>query len=114
MDYLRMVADSFDESIAALVFQGGISEVSALKVWQDCCHYLYLPRLVKDEVFKNAIHLGVSSPDFLGFAWGKQDVKISIEIQAASHREGFDEALQRSVKENCRVLTFGPVEFEGR
>ena len=204
-------------------FREGISEVSALKVWQDCCHYLYLPRLVKDEVFKNAIHLGLSSQDFFGFASGKQDdkylgfifdgsasiildesslliardtaanykaslkpvepirpaeptgyseedqeaviparpitpspapasstknhfyatidldpvkakmdfativdevveqftaklgvdVKISIEIQATSNRDGFDDALQRSVKENCRVLKFGHVEFEG-
>lgn len=56
-------------------FKDGITEVSALKVWQDCCHYLYLPRLVKDEVFKNAIGLGVHSQDFFGFASGKKDDK---------------------------------------
>ncbi len=56
-------------------FKDGIHEVSALKVWQDCCHYLYLPRLVKDDVFKNAINLGLHSQDFFGFASGKQDDK---------------------------------------
>ena len=41
------------------------------------------------------------------------DVKISVEIQATSNRDGFDEAMQRAVKENCRVLKFGNSEFEG-
>ncbi len=40
------------------------------------------------------------------------DVKISVEIQAQS-KEGFDEALQRIIKENCNVLKFGNHEFEG-
>jgi hypothetical protein len=39
------------------------------------------------------------------------DVKISVEIQAQSE-EGFDEALQRIVRENCNVLKFGAAEFE--
>lgn len=30
-------------------FKDGVSEVSALKVWQDRCHYLYLSRLVNDR-----------------------------------------------------------------
>lgn len=203
-------------------FKEGINEISALKVWQDCCHYLYLPRLVKDEVFKNAINLGVHSQDFFGFASGKQgdqylgfifgenpfiildesslliardtaatykerlkpppppnidqpiadgdhairepstttlpvqpppvipeavkrqfygsinldpikakmdfamivdevvqqfttklgvDVEISVEIRATS-RDGFDDSVQRTVKENCSVLKFGSTEFE--
>jgi len=208
-------------------FKDGITEVSALKAWQDCCHYLYLPRLVRDDVYKNAINLGLHSQDFFGFASGKVDekylgfifggsasvildessllisrdqavayqeslmtertpiddtenkdisssgrkttatvsthegenssvnpitksvvkkqfygtvnldpikakmdfanivdevvqqftaklgveVRISVEIQANSST-GFDEALQRSVKENCHVLKFGNSEFE--
>jgi len=40
------------------------------------------------------------------------DVKISIEIQAISSREGFDEAMQRTIKENCNVLKFSNAEFE--
>ena len=38
-------------------------------------------------------------------------VKIAIEIQAESPT-GFDEGLQRAVKENCNVLHFQNAEFE--
>jgi hypothetical protein len=55
----------------------GHPEVSALKVWRDCCHYMYLPRLVRDDVFKNAINLGLHSQDFFGFASGKSGDKLS-------------------------------------
>lgn len=211
----------------------GVEDVSALKVWQDSCHYLYLPRLVNDNVFRNAINQGVESEDFFAFASGKEgdrylsfsfgsgsiapldessllidreaaaayaerirqaaqpspqptqpdetggsatpgaaggvgttppptpggttqpgagptaavkkqfygtialdpvkakmdfatimdevvqhftaklgvDVTISVEIEAKS-RDGFDEALQRTVKENCNVLRFSNAEFE--
>ena len=214
-------------TLAKWYFKDDIKDVGALKVWQDCCHYLYLPRLVSDHVYKNAISLGVDSEDFFGFASGKDgdrylgfvfgrnslitlddssllvereesvayrertkpasvtpspspdpvtgggspspspqptpgvpggdpvpappvtavkkqfygninldpvkakmdfativdevvqqftaklgvDVSISIEIQAKSS-DGFDEALQRTIKENCNVLRFGNAEFE--
>lgn len=49
----------------------GVTEVSALKVWQDSCHYLYLPRLVNDHVFKNAVASGLESEDYFGYASGK-------------------------------------------
>jgi predicted AAA+ superfamily ATPase len=39
-------------------------------------------------------------------------VKIAIEIQAEA-ATGFDDALQRAVKENCNVLRFKNAEFEG-
>ena len=39
------------------------------------------------------------------------EVKIAIEIQAESPT-GFDEGLQRAVKENCNVLKFKNAEFE--
>jgi hypothetical protein len=38
-------------------------------------------------------------------------VRISIEIQA-NCPAGFDEALQRTIKENCSVLKFAPPDFE--
>lgn len=38
-------------------------------------------------------------------------VKISIEIQAES-TSGFDESIQRTVRENCKVLKFRSAEFE--
>lgn len=53
-------------------FKDSVTEVSALKVWQDCCHYLYLPRLVNDQVFKNAMNQGIASEDFFGYASGKE------------------------------------------
>jgi len=40
-------------------------------------------------------------------------VKISVEIQA-DISTGFDDGLQRAVKENCKVLRFKSVEFEER
>lgn len=49
-----------------------VNEVNALKVWQDTCHYLYLPRLVNDNVFRNAINQGVESEDYFAFASGKE------------------------------------------
>lgn len=214
------------QMLAQWYFKEGVTEVGALKVWQDTCHYLYLPRLANDTVFRNAISRGVETEDFFGFAAGKEDerylgfafgqgsisplddsallierdaaaayhrrleeevrdtpsppdagphsppagadvtppreppgqpdpgtpapvrskrfyastsldpvrakmdfativdevveqftarvgvdVSISIEIQAQGG-DGFDEALQRAVKENCSVLRFGAAEFE--
>lgn len=207
-------------------FKDGVTEVSALKVYQDCCHYLYLPRLQNNHVFEDAISQGLETEDFFGFARGKEgdkylgfvfghnttiildesalliereaatkykestkppsqpepgtaegdqpadttepsggtqpqpgggttptpaagaikkrfygttalksvgaamqfkkivdevvqpftsklgvDVKISVEIEAKS-RKGFDEAMQRTIKENCNVLGFSNAEFE--
>ncbi|MEA3642689.1 MAG: hypothetical protein VBE63_22510, partial [Lamprobacter sp.] len=57
-------------------FKDGVTEVSALKVYQDCCHYLYLPRLINDSVFKDAIAKGVASEDFFGFAAGKDGERL--------------------------------------
>jgi len=56
-------------------FRGDQKEVSALKVYQDTCHYLYLPRLVNDSVFTNTISTGLSSEDFFAFASGKDGEK---------------------------------------
>lgn len=39
------------------------------------------------------------------------EVSISVEIQAKS-KDGFDESLQRTIKENCNVLRFSSSEFE--
>ena len=51
----------------------GVNDVSALKVYQDCSHYLYLPRLLNDSVFRNAINQGIKSEDYFAFASGKED-----------------------------------------
>ena len=39
------------------------------------------------------------------------DVRIAVEIEAQAP-EGFDESLQRAIKENCSVLKFKSAEFE--
>lgn len=59
--------------LAQWYFKDGITDVNCLKVFQDTCHYLYLPRLVNDQVYRNAIGLGLDSEDFFGFASGKDD-----------------------------------------
>ena len=38
-------------------------------------------------------------------------VQINIEIQA-NNKDGFDQNLQRTIKENCNVLKFKSTEFE--
>lgn len=38
-------------------------------------------------------------------------VRISVETEANS-QDGFNESMQRTVKENCNVLKFSSVEFE--
>ncbi len=53
-------------------FKDGVNEVNTVKVWQDCCHYVYLPRLVNDTVFRNAIAQGVECEDYFAFASGKE------------------------------------------
>jgi hypothetical protein len=49
-------------------FKEGVEHVSALKVWQDSCHYLYLPRLINSDVLNQTIIAGITSKDFFGFA----------------------------------------------
>ena len=57
--------------LARWYFKDGVSDVNGLKVYQDTCHYLYLPRLINDQVYRNAIGQGLDSEDFFGFASGK-------------------------------------------
>lgn len=59
--------------LAEWYFKDGQTDTSALKVWQDCCNYLYLPRILNDKVFNDAISKGVASEDFFGFAAGKEE-----------------------------------------
>lgn len=49
-------------------FKDGVSNVSALKVWQDSCHYLYLPRLADSLIFQHAITAGCATRDTFGYA----------------------------------------------
>jgi hypothetical protein len=53
-------------------FKDGVTEISCVKVWQDTCNYLYMPRILKDEVFRDVISQGVESEDYFGYASGKE------------------------------------------
>lgn len=54
-------------------FKDEQSEISVQKVWQDCCHYLYMPRLANDHVLKDTINKGLASEDYFAFASGKEN-----------------------------------------
>lgn len=49
-------------------FKEGVSAVPALKVWQDSCQYLYLPRLLNADVFQQAVAAGCARRDGFAFA----------------------------------------------
>ncbi len=54
--------------LSAWFWKPGQPHVPALKVWQDCCSYLYLPRLLNSHVMQATIGTGVMSRDFFGLA----------------------------------------------
>ncbi|MFT4256154.1 MAG: DUF499 domain-containing protein [Pseudoxanthomonas sp.] len=58
--------------LAKWYWKDGAVDVPALKVWQDMCQYLYLPRLAKSTVLQTTIAAGASSRDFFGLAYGKE------------------------------------------
>jgi hypothetical protein len=47
--------------------------VGALDTWQKTCCYLYLPRLREADTLRATIAAGVSSRDFFGMAYGRED-----------------------------------------
>lgn len=51
-------------------FKEGTDVVSAQKVFEDCGQYLYLPRLVDQEVFTRTLSAAIQSEDFFGYAQG--------------------------------------------
>ena len=53
-------------------FKDGVTDVGALKIWQDFCHYLYLPRLQSSLVYGEAVRIGVETEDFFGYASAKE------------------------------------------
>ncbi len=72
-------------------FKDDVQAISAQKVWQDCCHYLYLPRLANDSVFKDAINKGLDSEDYFGFAAGKDNERYLGFAFGQSARVSIDE-----------------------
>lgn len=47
--------------------------VSSNKVWLDSCRYLYLPRLLSDDVFSQTVRDGLLSTEWFGYAAAQQD-----------------------------------------
>ena len=56
-------------------FKDGITEISAKKVWEDTCQYLYLPRIQNEAVFKKVVETGIQTEEFFGFAASKDEQK---------------------------------------
>jgi hypothetical protein len=54
-------------------FKEGVDSVPAVRVWQDCCQYLYLPRLLNADVFEQAVAAGCARRDGFAFADGRDD-----------------------------------------
>jgi uncharacterized membrane protein YgcG len=50
--------------------------VGALDTWQKTCCYLYLPRLREADTLRSTIAAGVSSRDFFGIAYGRDEGKL--------------------------------------
>jgi predicted AAA+ superfamily ATPase len=68
-------------------------EVGALKVWQQTCQQLYLPRLKEEATFQKTLTAGASSLDFFGFAQGKEDGRYLGFAFGASPMLFLDDAL---------------------
>jgi hypothetical protein len=52
-------------------FRDDAIEVGAQRVWQDMGNYLYMPRLVSEQVFRNTLAKGVETEDYFAVADGK-------------------------------------------
>ncbi len=52
------------------------TSVSALDTWQKTCCYLYLPRLRDAETLRATVNAGVSSRDFFGVAYGREEERF--------------------------------------
>lgn len=78
-------------------FTNGTHQVSAVKVWQDACQYLYMPRLVNDQVLRGTIEEAVKSDDFFAFAAGEREERY----------EGFAFGRPATVflDENCLLIS---------
>ncbi|MFA9203480.1 MAG: ATP-binding protein [Flavobacteriales bacterium] len=90
--------------LADVYFKDGKTEFGVLKVWEDTARYLYMPRMVNFDVFRNAVIQGMQSKTrdyfavadgkdadrYLGFSFGIQALvtldssSVIIEQQAAA------------------------------
>ncbi len=49
-----------------------VKAIGALKVWQQTCQHLYLPRLMDDTVYQRTLGAGCDSREFFGFAQAQE------------------------------------------
>lgn len=94
-------------------FSDDVSHVSALKVWQDSCHYLYFPRLANSDVFTQAIIEGANGRDYFacadeatddgysGFHYGRAGI-VSLDQDCVLISHTAAEAHQRSLEAKAR------------
>ena len=81
-------------------FTNGQVEASLQKVWQDCCNYCQMPRLLNEEVFTRAVCDGVSKGDFFGYAMGKEgDKYLGFEYASPMFSLGVDPSALLIAKE---------------
>jgi len=85
-------------------FKEGVYDVVTKKVVNDFASYLYMPRLVNEDVFRDAVQQGVMSEDFFGYARGKEGSRYlglligavgSITVDEASVLVDKDKAIEQ-------------------
>jgi predicted AAA+ superfamily ATPase len=67
--------------------------MSALETWQKTCCYLYLPRLRDADTLRRTIAAGVSSRDFFGIAYGREEGRFQGFHYAQSTTPILDDSL---------------------
>ncbi|MBR6471930.1 MAG: ATP-binding protein [Victivallales bacterium] len=83
-------------------FTNGQTEIPLQKVWQDCCNYFQMPRLLNEEVFTRTVCDGVSKGDFFGYAMGKEgDKYLGFEYASPMFSLGVDQNALLIAKETA-------------
>lgn len=62
-----------DAVLAKWFWKSDRPTVSISKVWLDACKYLYLPRLLSEDVFLQTVRDGAAHKDWFGYAAGEKD-----------------------------------------
>ena len=107
-------------------FKDGVPSVGALKVWQDSCQYLYLPRLLNADVFVQTVSAGCEQRDgfayaaardgeqWLGFSYGRpgfvtldEDATLISHAAAQVYQEKLDE------EQRAKLLPSGVTPLPG-
>lgn len=79
--------------LQAWFWKDDATAVGALETWQKTCCYLYLPRLREADTLRATIAAGVSSRDFFGIAYGREEGRFQGFHFAQNTTPILDEAL---------------------